>query len=218
MFRQFPARLRARRLLRILTVLVLVTWAATAVAQPATDVVRVEQDWELVLATPNPSSDAPQVTCVISPLGNVEGIHAAFELNQRTMPGYVSGGMQLQLWDGEVPLSELTPYYEGMLATPGEVVSWTQAMYLGDGRLTFEIINGHSTTWGNFGWSGLFKVGVASNLSNLDNYKSDVSAANSGAGYAVNRVQSLTLKRVRYYTSNQAVVEDAQARVIHSQP
>ena len=40
------------------------------------EVVRVEEDWELVVGTPDANSDAPQVTCVISPTGDVDDVHA----------------------------------------------------------------------------------------------------------------------------------------------
>ncbi len=49
-------------------------------------VVRVEEDWELVISTPDPDTDGPQVICVSSPVDGVNSLHANFELNFRSLP------------------------------------------------------------------------------------------------------------------------------------
>ncbi len=46
-------------------------------------------------------------------------------------------------------------------------------------------------------------------------YDPGISAANSGVSFAGNRVQSLTLKKVRVLLSNGQQIEDATARVVH---
>ena len=200
-----------------LATLLLLAWAAVAWAQSEGTVVRVEEDWELVIGTPDADSVAPQVTCVISPSGDVASCHAALELNQQSLPSFVAGGVQLQVWEGEVPLS-YRPFSNGaVLQQPGETIRWTQTMELADGNLTFEVINGTSTTWGGFGGQGYLKASVATELNSLNGYDPAVSAKNSGAGHAANRVQSLVLRRVRVYTSSGEQMEDATARTAHSQ-
>jgi hypothetical protein len=200
-----------------LAVLLLLAWAGVAWAQSEPTIVRVEEDWELVIGTPDPDTDAPQVTCAISPTGNLEGWHAVLELNQQGLPVYAAGGLQLQVWEGDVAVSDRRFPNGAVLATPGEVIQWTQSMQLESGSLTLEIIGGTSTTWGAFGGQGYLKASVASTLSSLNAYSPAVSAANSGVSYAANRVQSLTLKRVRYFTSAGAQIEDNTARVVHGQ-
>ncbi len=186
-------------------------------AQSGATVVRVEEDWELVVGTPDSETDAPQVSCAISPLGNLDSWHAALELNQQSLPTFTAGGVQLQVWQGEVPLSDRRFPNAAVLAHPGETVCWTQTMQLDEGNLTFEIINGTSTTWGNFGGQGYLKASVATTLSSLGTYSPAVSVENSGVGYAANRVQSLVLKRVRYHMSTGDQIEDTTPRVVHSQ-
>jgi hypothetical protein len=58
---------------------------------------------------------------------------------------------------------------------------------------------------------------VDGSLLNLDTYSPDVSVANSGIGFAANRVQSLKLKQVRVTTSSGTVYIDTTQRVAHPQ-
>ena len=213
MFRPIEKTLRARWVW-ILAFLPAVLWCAAAAAQAPTDVVRVEQDWELVVATPDVATNGPQITCVLSPVGNVESVHAALQLNHRTLLRYAPGGRQLQFWEGGVPLSEHTCSNQAVLGAPGETITWTFAMEVQNNVLTAEVINGTSVTWGAFG-VGFCHLSTPTALANLNGYSSDVSVRNSGAGFADNRVQSLVLKRVRYRTADGSVYEDVQPKVVH---
>ena len=73
--------------------------AVPALAQ-SNRVVLVEEHWELRLGQPDSDRSAPQTTMVMSPTGNVEGVHFLFTLNHSTVPEYTPGGMQVQLWNG----------------------------------------------------------------------------------------------------------------------
>jgi len=175
----------------------------------------VEEDWELVVGTPASESDAPQVICVISPVGNVDSLHATLELNNHSVPEFAAGGLQFQLWEGEVPLTERKFPNQALLSHANETVTWTQSMELSGGSLEFEITDGNSVTWGTFGGQGYLKASVTTTLSDLNAYNPAVSVANSGVCYAANRVQSLTLKRVRVYMSDGQVLVDCTERVVH---
>ena len=199
--------------------------AGVAWAQTEPTVVHVEEDWELVVGEPDPTTASPQILCVFSPVGHVGSLHSSlqlnhhntFELDEDGLPVFAPGGMQFEVWEGETPLREKKFPITAVLSTPGEVITWTQSMELESGKLTFEIKNGNSSAWGNFGGEGYLKpYPVNTTLTDLNGYNSDVSVQNSGVSYAANRVQSLTLKRVRYYTSTGEVVEDTTARVVHS--
>jgi len=193
----------------LLALLFLVVWTQTASAQYGADVVRVEEDWELVVGTPAPGSLAPQVNSVISPRGNIDGLHAAFELNVQSLLEYAPGGLQLQLWFGQWALNDRKFPNSNVLSHVGETVCWTQSMEIEEGRIVFEIIDGTSTTWGDFGGQGYLKGSLVTFLTNLNDYDPAVSIANSGISYADNRVQSLTLKSVRVYLSTgEEIVQD----------
>jgi hypothetical protein len=180
------------------------------------DVMQIEEDWELVVGTPSANSDAPQVTCVIAPVGNVDGVYATFVVNHHDVPAYGAGGLQLQIWDGKTLLaSKLFPNH-AVLATPGETIRWTQVMKITSEGLVIEVTNGSSTTWGAFGEEGTLKLVVPTTLTNLNGYSAAVSAENSNVSYAGNRVQSLTLKHVRAYGAAGLIAEDNDPRVVHS--
>ena len=209
----------------LLVTAILLACTGVAWAQSEPTVMHVEEDWELVIGEPDPNTASPQILCVISPVGHVESLHSSlqlnhhntFELDENGFPIFEAGGMQFEVWEGETPLRERKFPITAVLATPGEVVTWTQSMDLESGKLTFEIKNGSSSAWGNFGGEGYLKpYPVNTTLTNLNGYDPAVSVQNSGVSYAANRVQSLILKRVRYYTSTGEVVEDTAARVVHS--
>jgi hypothetical protein len=57
------------------------------------DVTKIEEDWELVIGTPDAGVAAPQTTCTIAPAGNLNGLHATLELNLRSQPSFSPGGV-----------------------------------------------------------------------------------------------------------------------------
>jgi hypothetical protein len=184
---------------------------------PADQIVRVEEDWQMVLGDPEPESVAPQVTCVISPVANVNSMYTALTINNRGLPEFAPGGLQLQVWNNETPLQTKNFSNTHVLSHAGETVRWTNTMELKDGLLTFEIVNGHSATWGEFGNQGSLKAVVNSTLSNLNGYSPSVSVENSSIGFASNRVQSLVLLRVRQISSTGVITEDTTPRIVHQQ-
>lgn len=183
----------------------------------AADIVRVEEDWELRVATPDSENDAPQITCLFSPINDVHSVHAALELNQRSMPSFSPGGLQLQLWDGESPLAHVEAAAAGVLDQSDETVTWTQAMQVSGGVLQFTVTGGQSTTWGNFG-TGELMIGIPTNLMHLNQYDPAVSAGNSAIGFAANRVRSLVLKQVRVYAATGEMVADTTPRPVYVMP
>lgn len=197
-----------------LAVLLLTSWATAAAADHPT-ISRVEEDWELVVSNPDPNSQAPQVACVIAPMSNPGAIYSLFQLNHRTLPQYQHGGLQLQLYTNDDVFSYRNFPHDGLLQTPGEVVRWTQCMYLEDGQLHFEVKAGSSTAWGPFGGQGYLKSFVNTSLTDLNAYDPTVSTSNSGITYAANRVSSLTLKSVRLFTGEELFEEDTSPRQVY---
>jgi hypothetical protein len=199
---------------------------AIAMGQVVGTVMKVEEDWEMVVLEPSPDITAPQITCLISPVGNIDGVYAALELNHGSMPDFSSGGLQLQAWNGESWIT-VRDYADTTLQNNAEVVTWTTRMsieedIIGDGNnldeLTFRVANGNSTSWGLFGTEGTFKLSIDSELTDLNGYSPAVSVANSGIGFGSQRVERLVLKRVRYYDdSGTLLFEDTTQRVVHEQ-
>jgi hypothetical protein len=205
----------ARPVLAVLATSVVVLHGNLASAQSGNQVVRVEEDWEVVVGTPDSTTSGPQITCAISPLGNLGGKHCLFMVNHRTHPSFSAGGTQLQVWNGESLFATDKHPNTALLSTAGETVKWTMKMSLVGGQLIFDVDDGVSTTWDNFGANGLLWEAVESDLANLNGYSPAVSVANSGVNFASNRVQSLVLKKVRLVLSTGEVLEDNTARVVH---
>lgn len=184
-------------------------------AQGSVSLREVQEDWELVVDTPDPNSSGPQVTCSISPHAEDDSLYAAFELNHRTLPEFERGGMQLQVWSGKYNLANNPFPQHQPMSTAGETVTWTMSMKLAGENLTFEVLNGDSSTWGKFGGQGFLRSTQLCDLANLNSYSPEDTIESSGVGFASNRVRSLTLKAVRYYLSNGDVITDDEARVVH---
>jgi hypothetical protein len=210
-----PASIFSLRMLAVLAGAALVALVANASCAQAADVTRVEEDWRLVVREPDTGTDAPQVTTAMSPTGDLGSLHMAFELNHQSWPTYVSGGLHLVLWDGDTPLGTQSSPHTAMLAQAAETVSWTQGMRLEGSNLVFEILNGSSATWGDFGGTGYLKSTTATSLANLNGYDPAVSVDKTKIGYASNRIESLTLMSVRTYGVNGVLInEDATPRVV----
>ena len=187
----------------------------TATAADGQTIVRVEEDWELVVGEPDTDTQSPQVTTVISPVPSVDSIYAAFNLNHKTVPEYERGGMQLQLWNADAAVESAQLGGDTLLNAPAEVVRWTQQMHLDQGQLEFEVVNGTSTTWGSFGDNHKLRGTITTSLTDLNGYNPATSVENSGVGYAGNRVTSLVLKRVRTYSAQGLIAEDDSPKVVY---
>ena len=192
-------------------------WMAEASAQTVPTVVRVEEDWELVVDKPDADSAGPQAVTVISPSRDVDSHYAAFEINSQSLPSFTPGGLQLQLWNGRRSLDSRKFPNAVELATPGETVCWTQSVALDGGNLVFEITNGTSTTWDDFGGQGYLRTSTATHLTNLSGYSPAVSVANSGVSYAAHRVGVLRLKTIRYCFDTGDPLEISVNHAVHTQ-
>jgi hypothetical protein len=179
---------------------------AGSVSAQSPRVIRVEEHWELSLGQPDSDLSAPQITMVLSPDDDLEGVHFQFALNHETVPQYEPGGMQVQLWDGEELLDESAAHEDGTLRYADEVVRWVQRVSLENDTLTFEVRDGESETWGSFGGNDL-SLSVPTTLTGLNGYRPGVSITESQVGYAENRVVSLTLTKLVWVTEDGGVHE-----------
>jgi hypothetical protein len=184
-------------------------------AQSLPVVLQVEEDWELVVDEADANNIAPQVTCTISPNNHLNGLHSNIELNHKTVSSFAGGGVHLQSWYGDYNLSRKSTENTNLLSTPGETITWTMRMKLEDYALSFSVRNGNSSTWGAFGGGTSLHSWYGTSLVNLNGYTPELSVANSGVGFASNRVRSLKLLRVRYTLQDGTVVTDDQVRVVH---
>lgn len=183
-------------------------WGAAGGYDP---VVRVEEDWELVLNEPNNNATSPQFHTIMSPNPDLDSYYAQVTWNYRETPGFASGGIQLQSWVGDTRMTRRTAEY-GRLSTVAETVTWTQTLELKSGVLSFDVTDGRSTTWGTFGRD--LRLDDSSSLSSLDGYDPQASVENSWISYGSNRVESLVIKRVRRVHASGQVDTDNEPKVV----
>ena len=179
--------------------------AVPAVAE-SNKVVLVEEHWELQVSEPDVERSAPQTTMVMSPKGNVDGVHFLFTLNHSTVPDYAPGGLQVQLWQGGELVEERSASNGAALHHSNETIHWVQRISLQDGTLTFQVRDGESETWGTFGGDDL-SLDASTSLTALNAYRPSVSLSESQVGYAENRVVSLTLTKLVWITEDGDVHE-----------
>ncbi len=165
------------------------------------DVIQIEEHWELNVGGPETDRTAPQVTMIMSPTNSLEGAFFAFTLNHWSYPEFEPGGYQLQLWQGENCVDVKHGAHSNSFASDGETITWVQRLTLDDGQLKFQVVDGHSESWNNFGGES-FSLTISSQLTRLNSYLPAISLGQSGIGYAGNRVSSLILTRLRWVTKN----------------
>jgi hypothetical protein len=174
----------------------------------------VEEDWELEVTKPDVTGVGPQVTTCMAPIaGNPSPFFVAYNLNYREQPKFLPGGMQLQVWANKQILSTAADQ-SAQFNTPGEKLTWTQRMALVGGQVVYNVSNGNSVTWGQFGQSGqLFSIFPAA-VNSLAGYDPDASARTSGVGWQSNNVGHLTLVQVRYFAGGQLIWTDTNPRPV----
>jgi|SRR4051812_46260347 hypothetical protein len=195
--------------------LAFIGFCVAAAAAGAQDLVHVEEDWELVIANPDSNSCGPQVVCAMSPFSDISGTYFTLEINHRSFPYWSPGGLTLHQWNGDNSVQTMDRADRSVMSTAEEVVTWTSVLDTNGALLTFKAKNGYSSTWGNFGFTGNFKLQSWSIAGNLNDYTPDVSTSQSGVAYASNRVRSLKLLQVRGTLSDGTTATDNTPRVVY---
>jgi hypothetical protein len=185
-----------------------------AAAVNAQDLVHVEEDWQLVIAEPDNNSCGPQVSCTMSPAGDIDWTYFTLEINHRSVPYWTPGGITLHQWYGESRIQSMDRQDRSVMNTENEVVTWTQSLDVHGNVLSFQVKSGASSTWGSFGYSGHLKLQSWWN-GDLNGYTPDVSVNRSGVAYASNRVRSLKILRVRGTLDDGTTAEDNTVRVVY---
>ena len=185
---------------------------------PSNPIDRVEEDWVLVIGSPNPDEVGPQITTCMSPVSDESTSFVAFDLNYRDDPSFRSGGLQVKVCSGaDGSVASSASQGDDLLDTAGETITWTQRMGVSGGNtVTYAIVNGQSTTWGAFGQDqGLGSLAFTAPVTTLASYSPATSVANSGVGWQSNRVTRMTLVQVRYYSGGQLVSTDTTSRSVN---
>lgn len=170
----------------------------SGLAESPDDIVKIEEFWELKVANPDPGYIAPQIASAFAPVKQGDVLYATLAMNHHLDANgeFVGGGMQLQLWHGEMLMATRTSEKKALLNSAGETITWKQEMSVdANGTVRLSICDGVSETWGSFGQN--LSLAVATSLSSLNHYHPNDSIDHSGVVFAANRVEYLRLTKVR---------------------
>ena len=193
------ARSASKTMPRPLMALAMAAWMCST--GYAIEIVEIEEHWELTVGEPDAASSSPQVSMVMSPTGNLTDHYFVFTLNHHNDPGWIPGGYQVQRWSGQDLVASRVGPHESTLTQTDETIRWVQRTKLDDGKLVFEIDDGESQSWGEFGGTAHLRLTVDSEMANLNAYRPAISLEESGVSFAGNRVRSLTLLKLRWIDS-----------------
>jgi hypothetical protein len=190
---------------------VLSGWSAPVAALEEPTIMKVQETWELVVASANPASGGPQLNTVMSPMPHVDNYYGLFTINYIDLPGPTAlGGMEAQLWKGNVAL-HYDPHREGIpLQYTNETVTWQQTLQLAGGWLSFHVHDGNSTSWGTFGELDYCLAQYpVEDLANLNGYTPDVSVDYTRRwGLERDRITSLRITRIQKWDNLGNLVND----------
>jgi hypothetical protein len=179
---------------------------------------RVEEDWALLVNDPDNGVVAPQFHTTMATTCSMDQHYAQVTWNYRVdydeASYFAPGGLQLQAWDGESRLRRLS-VGDAELSGAAEFITWTQGLETDGALMKFEIKDGYSSTWGEFGDE--MKISSEATYSNLDNYCTDVSVRNSCITFGSNRVDALMIMQVRRYHQSGVIEVDLTPRVVFMQ-
>ncbi|MEZ6137515.1 MAG: hypothetical protein R3C53_21715 [Pirellulaceae bacterium] len=170
---------------------------------------RIEEDWELHVTHPDQQLDAPQITTMMLPFGNLSEMLVQFDFNHGHTPDFSAGGIQVRVTENDESLDSYRMQEGQKLSEENELVSWTQVIQKASNGYYFGIINGQSESFGSFGSvsEAAFVTNGDAGIVSLNAYRFEDSLENSGVSYAANRVTYLRLKRVRLYNSSGEGIE-----------
>ena len=193
--------------------------STSVVKEPTADpILKVEEDWVLVVRNPEAEAALPKVLNTISAFPRLLIPYAIFELNHSSMPEFNNGGMQIQGWYGQNAYYYKNGSKFNTLAIPDETIKYTLRMEAEPdaGKLHYEVTNGDSQSWGKFGGQGLLKLSLPSLLvTKLNYYTPLTSIKNAEVTEGAHNVSAFYLNEVRYYTKDGLFKTDNTRRYLH---
>src|SRR5262249_42790794 len=108
-------------------------WDSPSDPYDPSNLVRVEEDWILLLAEPDANLAAPQLSTQMIRSPDASRF-CNFNINFCDIPAYAQGGMQVEAWQGDTCIAAQTSENRNTLGTPNELVTWTQYLQRTDGN------------------------------------------------------------------------------------
>lgn len=181
---------------------------------PATTLVRVEEDWVALVDEPDTAISSPQICCVISPTQDLEGAFGQIQINHRGYPSFQEGGIQVQGLFGESVSGTNNASRTARLYRTSDNLRFTVGMSQVTDGVQFEVKDVRSRTWGSFASSGI-KVTVPTTETSLDAYSPEFSLENSMVNLGAHRIDILYITTIRKTFADGHTETDYTDRVSH---
>jgi hypothetical protein len=196
----------------ILSAVAIAATLATSAALANGPCIRIEEDWELVLNTPDTVNASPQIVLEMTPETG-SPLTGLFLINYGDTPDFSIGGFQLQLWRSGTNVateSFACPPFD----VPGETIAFTLSLdRQSAGRLSYGIMRGTCKAWKDLG--KLPDVTCTDQTSVFANYDSQNSVKNAQILCGEQRIKSLRLVQVRKYYANSKRVDTESGVVVY---
>ena len=171
----------------------------------ATDIIRIEEDWEIQVAAPWPDRNTPELVASMGPVADESESVVSLLINHATYPEYRAGGVQLQVWKNEQLMGRSTFAHNRQLATANEIIRFTLVMAMGSGKLKFQVTSGTSSTFGEFGGGNWIEAPTS--LTSLASYSPAASIYRSALSVGRNRLSKYQINQVRVSTESGETID-----------
>ncbi len=190
---------------RIAGILAAIALAAAPAACDEGDgpsLVRIEEDWEFVVTEPEPGINSPQITFFTCPDAADPECHFQLQMNYAASTSYSSGGFRVSAVRDEAMLDEARSDSRIVLSLDNDTVRWTSVMGVAEGEFLYAVKDGFGSAWGVFGGPEYLVRMPSDGVEEIAGYTPTKSLEMVDVGFGGNRVDSIVLKRVRYYFSD----------------
>jgi len=160
---------------------------------------RIEEDWELRLNQPEAISNSPQITIYMTPNVSKLATYFQLQLNHAADVNFSEGGFRVSAIVDETALDGARSGTQGLLTYDGDIIRWTSVMAVRDNQIYFAIKDGTSMSWGDFGGPEYLLSIPSGEIKDLSGYTPKQSIKDVDIGFGRNRIEALTLKRVRAF-------------------
>ena len=189
------------------------------VTESTSPIVGVRTHWEVRLMEPEWKIGTPQFIAVITPDGSLNNDFAILELNHSTIPEATAGGIQFQVWHGDLPVKWYSPGSNIACQYAGETIRFTMEMKLekadsGGQQIVFSVINLASSTWGKIGTVATFTR--PTQLTSLNGFTPHSSVKESGVSVGGNRVEYMKIDSIDYLAADGTRTSNSTDHLVHS--
>lgn len=198
----------------IITILTCDNTLTFGLSDPATTLIRIEEDWVALVDEPDVNISSPQICNIISPTRSLNGPVGQIQINHRGYPSFEEGGLQVQGLVGGETVSAMSSGRTAVLARSSDNLRYTVTLELAEEGYVFGIRNVRSRTWGSFASRGI-RTSVHCDDTTLDAYSPDVSIENSVVNLGAHRIKIHYITAIRRTYQDGHTETDETDRISH---